>query len=254
MDVPDLLLGGIEGTGVVDDKVGRLYLFFIGNLSCHAANHLGAGCFFRHPVTGSKALNALFRTAAHDDQPVESVGGSSFENQSSFHHPDGTGISLGKVVHPSILVGNDGGMDNRVEFFDSHWSTRPRHAESKLGELWAVDGRVGIQDFTTEVLHHLEIDILAGLQELVRYVIRKNDVNTKAMKHFAYYGFSTGDTAGQANSQHEVVLGYFCNCVTSTLRRSLAALRVLAISMAIVNGPTPPGTGVRAPATSATSG
>ena len=37
-------------------------------------------------------------------------------------------------------------------------------------------------------------------------------------------------------------------------RRSSAALTVLAISIAIVSGPTPPGTGVSAPATAATSG
>jgi hypothetical protein len=36
--------------------------------------------------------------------------------------------------------------------------------------------------------------------------------------------------------------------------RSSAALTVFAISIAIVSGPTPPGTGVKAPAFSATSG
>src|SRR5208282_4607371 len=42
--------------------------------------------------------------------------------------------------------------------------------------------------------------------------------------------------------------------LTACPRRSFAALTVLLISMAMVSGPTPPGTGVMAPATSATLG
>ena len=41
---------------------------------------------------------------------------------------------------------------------------------------------------------------------------------------------------------------------TAAPRRSFAARTVFAISIAMVSGPTPPGTGVMAPATSATSG
>ena len=61
-----------------------------------------------------------------------------------------------------------------------------------------------------------------------------------------------GDPAGESDAQHQ---GWDLTAAGARApRRSLAALTVLLISMAMVSGPTPPGTGVYAPATSTTSG
>ena len=71
-------------------------------------------------------------------------------------------------------------------------------------------------------------------------------------QHRGHGGFARSDPAGEADAQHQG-----CDDAAAGARaprRMRAAFTVLLISMAMVSGPTPPGTGVYAPATSTTSG
>ena len=75
---------------------------------------------------------------------------------------------------------------------------------------------------------------------------KSNFFNHNAKSYNAEYAENAG---GRREKQ---LLHVFAG--SGTPRRSLAACTVLAMSMAMVSGPTPPGTGVMAPATSATWG
>ena len=68
--------------------------------------------------------------------------------------------------------------------------------------------------------------------------------------------FSAADASGYSDAQHQLraVAGIAPAGNAFRPRRMAAAFTVLLISMAMVSGPTPPGTGVYAPAMLTTSG
>lgn len=121
----------------------------------------------------------------------------------------------------------------------------------------------------------------AGTHKLLGEVIGFQQMRAERNEDVANGGFSGSNAAGEANFQQvgsggrkASVIGrviFFIGIFTPPgltqqfypalensgmrlPRRSLAARTVLDMSMAMVSGPTPPGTGVSAPATSATSG
>src|ERR1700677_519469 len=73
-------------------------------------------------------------------------------------------------------------------------------------------------------------------------------------KHGYRRGLSGGDAASHSNVQHHTSTAREALLPRPLLRRWRAAATVLLISIAIVRGPTPPGTGVNAPAVRTTSG
>src|ERR1700722_15483171 len=103
----------------------------------------------------------------------------------------------------------------------------------------------------------------------MRNAIRLNQTRPPRHKHLSNHGFAGRNAPGQPYFQH-ASSGTDAkkisppspandfqareNSRTRLPRRIFAAFTVLNINMAMVSGPTPPGTGVSAPATSATSG
>src|ERR1019366_6217909 len=104
----------------------------------------------------------------------------------------------------------------------------------------AVDGSVGGQNLATEFLYHGLVSLSAGRHHRMADFIRLDQQATVTGQRLADKRFSAGDAARQPNLQH-------------TPKRRSAEATVLTMSMAMVRGPTPPGTGVYAPAHSTTS-
>src|SRR5450432_4560428 len=85
---------------------------------------------------------------------------------------------------------------------------------------------------------------------------------TQLAQHRADRALPAGDSAGKPQTKHERFYRAMALCAgfvednfpEGSPRRSRAAFTVLLISMVMVIGPTPPGTGVSAPATLAASG
>src|SRR5271156_885139 len=90
----------------------------------------------------------------------------------------------------------------------------------------------------------LLLDLPAAMSPQVKNLLHRNTQSHKNSTQF--FSFFSLSLCGERF--HLVSRG------TRSPRRILAALTVLYISIAIVRGPTPPGPGVKAPATSATSG
>jgi hypothetical protein len=106
---------------------------------------------------------------------------------------------------------------------------------------------------------------MSGRHQSVGNLIGTDDVAAKFAHHGGYGALATTDPAGQANAEHHwleagwleagrLETGRAAVTPAGWARLSRAALIVLLMSMAMVSGPTPPGTGVMAPAICMTSG
>src|SRR6059036_2303131 len=81
---------------------------------------------------------------------------------------------------------------------------------------------------------------LAGLKEFMGNPVGIDQMASQLNEHHAHRAFAGGDAAREPDSQHQ------------TARRMRAALSVFFMRVAMVIGPTPPGTGVIMDATSLT--
>ena len=159
------------------------------------------------------------------------------------------GIALADLLHPLLLPANYRRMHNLIQFLNS----RRLAAEGKFGQPGAVYAAIRFEDPGSEMPHDLFIDIFAGLHELMRDFVGLDDLRTQGRKHLAHHRLAGSDAARQTDLQHCQACSA-ANAGRRDPRRIFAAFTVFAISMAMVSGPTPPGTGVIAPATSATLG
>src|SRR5262245_26822166 len=120
--------------------------------------------------------------------------------------------------------------------------TAPRLlAEDDVAESGSIDGSIGRQNSRPELLHHGCIHCLTRLEQMMCDLIRIEDGATQLAEHGPNGTFARCDSAGQADPKHH------------SPRRMRAALIVFFINVAIVIGPTPPGTGVIIDATSLTA-
>ncbi len=241
-----------------------------GELGGHAALHFFAGCVEIHLLTGGEAGDALLVGAGHDNQAVKALGGPGFEQQGGFHDCDTLRILQTDCVHPFVLASNNGRVDDAVQFLDTGdavafglgiWSERD------FRQFGAIYGSVRVQNFAAEVPNDFVVHGLARLHQRVGYAISFHQVSAQCDKHISHHRLAGSNSSGEANFHHRLSIrtihcraentetDYRCdNTGTRVPRRIFAAFTVLNISIAMVSGPTPPGTGVTAPATAATLG
>jgi hypothetical protein len=117
---------------------------------------------------------------------------------------------------------------------------RLRIAEDDRTERAAIDAAVRIHDTGAETGHHSRRTRAFRRERLVCQPIGIDRRNTTRRQPAQDVALSGSDAAGQRDADHGV--------------RFSAAVTVLRRSKAIVSGPTPPGTGVTAPATATTPG
>src|SRR4051812_28857122 len=95
-------------------------------------------------VAGGEAFDFLIEGASDGDQPIETLPASRLENQRGFDDRDGGGVALKDRVHPLLLGGDDGRMDDGVEFGDAVGR------KNGIGKARAVDGLVRIENSTSK--------------------------------------------------------------------------------------------------------
>src|SRR5271169_3262480 len=99
---------------------------------------------------------------------------------------------------------------------------------------------------------------LSRFEQFVRDNIRFEYRKSHLAQHRRYRALPARYPAGESHFQHMALgagPGAYCPATTEDFpRRSRAAFTVLLISMVIVTGPTPPGTGESAPAVNSASG
>src|SRR5260370_32154095 len=121
-------------------------------------------------------------------------------------------------------------------------------------ELLPVHAAIRREDSASKLTHHIIVGRGAGLNEAVRDFVGIEHVAPEFTKNRGDCGLSGGDSARQAYAQHQGLAATAPGTTigTACARRRRAAFTVLLISRSIVSTPTPPGTRVIAPATSAT--
>src|SRR5688572_385113 len=102
----------------------------------------------------------------------------------------------------------------------------------------AIDAAVRLEKDLSELRGDGVCRWRAGPEGLMHDLVSVYGGNTSVLQPREHVTFARRNATGESDLQ----------------RRNSAALMVFAISIAMVSGPTPPGTGVRAPATSPTSG
>ena len=127
----------------------------------------------------------------------------------------------------------------------------------EFGEDRAIDALIRTQNRASKFEDDILVRGLAGLLELTRESISIENETAEIAHHRGNGAFAATDSAGQADAEHQDPAGDAADCElceAEAARRIRAASTVLCMSMAMVRGPTPPGTGVMAPATLAASG
>src|SRR6185437_14758253 len=114
-----------------------------------------------------------------------------------------------------------------------------------MRERVAVERAVGVEDAGAEALDNLREDRLAGLHHGAAHLVGGENDRTMRREHLGDGGLAAAEFSGETDAQHQA---------REMLRRRRAALTVLDISIAMVSAPTPPGTGVYAPATAKAAG
>lgn len=244
-----LLASLFERAGTVDFLRCMTQFFFHWQLCRNAAPR-----FVFAEATSRQTLKLLFRTAPSDHQPIEMFVYAGFDEQRSFDKCRvARAFALPFVELPQDNL-RDPWMDNGVEPVEFGVIGKDQRAE-----FASVHTALAIGDRRTEFAEHFFVGGLARLYEFVRKRVGVKDREAQFAEHGRDGAFAAGDPAGQSESEHL----YSCHradavdCVAETLgeaRRRRAAFTVLLMSIVMVIGPTPPGTGVSAPAVFTASG
>jgi|SRR5690242_13828804 len=142
-------------------------------------------------------------------------------------------------MNPLLHLGSYRRVNNLVQLLD------PSAIKGNLSQLGAVDAGVGIEDRISKMAYDCIVGASARLEQFVSDLVSIENISSSCSKHLSDAGFAAGQPPGETNSQAHG---------SANPRRMQAALTVFDMSMAMVSGPTPPGTGVIAPATFATAG
>jgi hypothetical protein len=142
-----------------------------------------------------------------------------------------------------------------------------RIGKDDRGQLGAIDLSVALSQVCAELLQNLVVSGLAGLHQMMRGSVGSEDGKSQVPQHRGDGALAAGNASGQTQAkQLDTILSSVCKNPNQlaverpaptwifAARRIRAALTVLLISMVMVMGPTPPGTGESAPATCAASG
>src|SRR2546421_2396129 len=175
-----------------------------------------------------KARLLLLGIANYNHQLVKAAAYAGLEDQRRLHDSYVFRMLPRDLRHPLLLALNHRRMNNVIQLL--HTSA----GKGQLCKFCPADASIWLDDFTSETFHHLFIHRLSGTHKLMRNGISLNDVGSKRRKHVGHGGLSASQASRQTNPEaHD-----------ASPRRSLAARTVFDINIAMVSGPTPPGTGV----------
>ena len=244
----NLPAGLLERAGTIDLFRGQTE-FFLGR---HLSGNPAAGFRFAEAARG-QALDLLLGFAPGNDEAVEISVNARFDEQRGF---DERGVTLA-LACPFIKLAEDDFGDTGVD--DGVQAVKFRAiGENECGKFRAIDAALGVGDGGTKFAEDFVVGGLTRLDELVGERVCVKNRKAHIAEHDGNGAFAAGDSAGESESQHfsdhraVAVDGVAEN--SGATRRNRAAFMVLLMSMVMVIGPTPPGTGVRAPAMLTASG
>src|SRR5712691_739952 len=245
----NLSAGFFERARAVDFLGGVTQFFLDGKLGRDAAAGLRFGKAARN-----QAFQLLLGLAPRDDEAIELLVQAGFDEQRGF---DERGVA-DSVPLPFVELPEDDVGDARVHDGVQAVELGPV-GKNNVRELDPVDAPARIGDGRSELAQDLIVCGLAPFDQSVGQRIGVEDGEAHFAEHGGDGALSAGNSARESESEH-----FFSDYRAMALdwvkenlgdaRRRRAAFTVLLMSMAMVIGPTPPGTGVSAPAVFVASG
>src|SRR5579885_3489837 len=220
------------GARSVYDEIGKLSFLPQG----HLAAEPGADFGFPHPVALHRPLQLLLFCTGYQDQAVKPPVAAGFDQDGRFHHHNSFWISGLEFGDQLVLPPNDSGMDQGIQAGQSF-----RVIENNSGEFAPVESAVRAENAGTELAQRRLKSRASGGQSFMPEFVGPNQVTPEGCQSVADEALTAGQASRESDLQH-------------TPRRRSADSTVLAISIAMVSGPTPPGTGVYAPDFSTATG
>lgn len=206
----DLGSRGVEGVGIVDDHVAAGNLDGLGKLrgEAGAGIALGAGTLFRGSIAWKhpreEALDLQLVGGRDQDDAVEAAAplrdgapGLGFEDERGLDEDNGVRVAGKKVVHSALLLGDDRGMDNAVQFGQA------AVVEDEIREARPVQRAVVAKNRGTEVLDDGQVNGLPWLHEFTRNPIGFEDGEAMFAQQSGDSGLATSEAAGESDTQHE---------------------------------------------------
>ena len=248
-DLLDLPLSVLGRTGVVHDVIGEPRLLFVGELRGATALDFGA----RASGTGRLVRRAKRSTFCSKLQVTTMTLSKSLSAPASISSAASTtAMPWGSPAQPPTSSYSGASQPQDVRWRSTGECGREKARFASLLRLMVPSS---LRISRPKVRTTSPVGDCSRLVDLMGQRVRLKKMRTTFYQHDRNRRFAARDAASKSYAQHGYV--YFIEKSAHplrVLRRSLAAFTVLLISMAIVSGPTPPGTGVIAPATSATLG
>ena len=192
---------------------------------------------FRQAITRLDAADLFGGLARAHDDGVELVLLAGLEQQRNVGH--GHVRAGGKIGGPLLDAAVDLGMDDGFEI-----GARCAVGEYESPESRPIERAIRAQETVAEPCEHSAESRRTWRDSLPRQPVRVDRGCAERGERAQAKGLACGNAAGERGAHH----------VQAMPIRARAAATVFLSSIAIVSGPTPPGTGVSAPATHATAG
>lgn len=207
--------------GIVDHVIREFHLFVHRHLRCDPRVNLRIGqC---GSFLDSSSLN--FRRALYHDNLVVILVRPHFDHERRLNNPNSVWIFRAYGIQKIQLTLFDCRMNETIQLLPKFGIL-----EYQLTQHFAIDASVTGNDSRAERFGHGSIHGISGSEQSAGQQIGFNDATTQLGKHATNTALACTDAAGQSDLQH------------ANPRRMRAALMVLLISIAMVIGPTPPGT------------
>jgi hypothetical protein len=183
----------LERAGAVDSLGGETQLFRDGKLGGDAAASFGFA-----KATGNEALELLFRLAPGNDQTIEFLVNAGFDQKSGLHK---SGVACAGPLPFGELTEDDFGdarMDDGVETVEPG-----AIVENDGAEFRAVNTTAWSEHGLPEFLEDLVVGRIARLDEPMSQGIGVEDGEAHFAQHGGDCAFATGDSTGEAESEHD---------------------------------------------------
>ena len=182
-----------SGLGSVQHNVCKTCFFGKGHLALNASKRFCTG----EPVPFLESSDLGFSVGGDDDDRVDALVHTGFEEERHFIDSDGSGSPFGDSTDEARLFAGHSWMDNMFESPEFAAVVKYNGAERMT-----IDTAIGIQHACAECLDDLSPGWFAGLHHAACELVCINDDGATALEHLGDCAFAGGHTAGEPHNDH----------------------------------------------------
>src|SRR5215475_5570364 len=189
----NLLLRVLHRAGSVDGVRGVFEFFFVGKLQGDPAAR-----FLFAESTREQTLDLVLGTAINDNEAVEPLVHSSFDEKSGFDE-NGIGNTLrAPRIKLHIHGGFDARMQNGVQFCEFR-----AIRENEVAKFFAIDAIIFAKNLFAEFANHIFKRRFARLDQFMTETVRVENVKTEFAQLIRDPAFTAGDSSRETEFLHK---------------------------------------------------